>query len=155
MNAENVIISNPSITIEKIFNENAQNIYTYISELKYRHLWDKEVKKIEFDDNKVNRIGTHHNCVLNIGNLNFETIAHETSNDLIYGESTKDMMFTKNFSYIIKLHKIDENKTNVEVTIFLKLTTIGTFMRSNIIKMVTKMWNKKLNQLQSFTSLKK
>lgn len=148
-NVENIENNIPSIILEKIIDDNAQNIFTYISELKYRHLWDKEVKKIEFDENKVNRIGTQHNCVLNIGNLNFETIANDTSNDydLVYGESTKDMMFAKNFSYFIKLHRIDENKTNVEVNLFLELNTIGTFMQSNIVKMIKKMWNNKLDQL--------
>lgn len=145
---ENIENALPTITLEKILDDNAQNIFTLISELKYRHLWDKEVKKIEFDENKVNRIGTQHNCVLNIGNLNFETIANDTSDDLVYGESTKDMMFAKNFSYFIKLHKIDENKTKVEVNLFLELNTIGTFMKSNIVKMIKKMWNNKLDQLQ-------
>lgn len=145
---ENIENSTPSITIEKYFDDNVQNIFTYVSELKYRHLWDKEVKKIEFDENRVNRIGTQHNCVLNIGNLNFETITHETSNDLVYGESTKDMMFAKNFSYLIKLYKIEENRTKVEVNIFLELNTLGTFMKSNILKMIKKMWNNKLDRLQ-------
>jgi len=145
---ENVENSIPTIKIEKYFDENVQNIFTYVSELKYRHLWDKEVKRIEFDENKVNRIGTQHNCVLNIGNLNFETIAQENSDELIYGESTKDMMFAKNFSYLIKLHKIAENKTKVEVNLFLELNTLGTFMKSNIFKMIKKMWNNKLDQLQ-------
>ncbi|MBE0422355.1 MAG: DUF2652 domain-containing protein [Lutibacter sp.] len=149
INRNDEVIENtlPTITLEKIIDDNEQNIFTYISELKYRHLWDKEVKRIEFDENKVNRIGTQHNCVINIGNLNFETIAQENTDDLIYGESTKDMMFTKNFSYFIKLHKIAENKTKVEVNLFLELNTIGTFMKSNIVKMIKKMWNNKLDQL--------
>lgn len=138
----------PSITLIKIVDDNVQNIFTYVSELKYRHLWDREVKRIEFDENKVNRVGTQHNCVLNLGNLNFETIALENTEDMIYGESTKDMMFAKNFSYFIKLQKIEENKTKVEVNLFLELNTIGTFMKSNIFKMVKKMWNNKLDQLQ-------
>lgn len=146
-NAEDIEYTLPSITLEKILDDSAENIFTYISELKYRHLWDKEVKRIEFDENKVNRIGTTHNCVINIGNLNFETIANDISNDLVYGESTKDMMFTKNFSYFIKLHKIAENKTKVEVNLFLELNTIGSFMKSNIFKMIKKMWNNKLDQL--------
>jgi len=138
----------PSIRIEKIINADIQNVYVYISELKYRHLWDKEVKRIDFDTNKVNRVGTKHNCVLKIGNLNFETISNNKSNDLIYGENTKDMMFTKDFSYLIKLNKLDKNKTNIEVSLFLEFTTIGAFMKSNILKMLTKMWKKKLNQLE-------
>ncbi len=145
---ENIENSTPSITIEKYFDENVQNIFRYVSELKYRHLWDREVKKIEFDENRVNRIGTQHNCVLNIGSLHFKTIANDATDDLVYGESTKDMMFAKNFSYIIKLHKTAENKTKVEVNLFLELNTLGTFMKSNILKMIKKMWVNKLDQLQ-------
>jgi len=138
----------PSISIEKILDYNVQDIFTYISDLKYRHLWDKEVKRLDYDVNKVNRVGTKHNCVLNLGNLNFETIAHQASDDLVYGESTKDMKFTKDFSYLIKLHKIDKNKTKVEVQLFIALTTIGSYMKSSIYKMLTKMWQKKLSQLE-------
>ena len=147
-NIETIENSIPSITIEKYFNENVQTVFSYVSELKYRHLWDKKVKKIEFDENKVNRIGTQHNCMLNIGNLNFETITHEDSDNLVYGESTKDMMFTKNFSYLIKFHKIEENSTKIEVNLFLEFNTLGTFMKSNLFKVTKKMWNNKLNQLQ-------
>lgn len=138
----------PTLEIEKIIDGDIQNVYTFISELKYRHLWDKDIKKLEFDEHKVNRIGTEHNCVLNMGNLKFETITDSSSNDFIYGENTKDMMFTKNFSYFIELHKIDEHKTAVKVSLFLELTTIGTFMKSTMIKTVLKVWNNKLEQLQ-------
>ncbi len=138
----------PSIKVEKTIKADIENVYLYISELKFRHLWDKEVKRIDFDTYKVNRVGTKHNCVLKIGNLNFETISNNESNDLIYGENTKDMMFTKDFSYLIKLNKVDKYTTNLEVSLFLEFTTIGAFMKSNILKLLTKMWKKKLNQLE-------
>lgn len=145
---ENIESRVPILTIEKTFNVNIQDIYTYVSELKYRHLWDKDVKRIDFDRNKINRVGTKHNCVLNFGNLKFETIKGQSSNSLIYGENTKDMMFVKDFSYLIKLHRINENKTQVTLNIFLDYTTIGSFIKKNILKMVLKMWNKKLELLQ-------
>ena len=143
-NTENSI---PTLEIEKVFDHDIQNIYAYISELKYRHLWDKGVKKLEFDEHKVNRVGTEHNCVLNIGNLKFETITDSSSNNFIYGERTKDILFTKNVSYFIALHKIDEHKTALKVSLFLELTTIGTFMKSTMIKIISKAWNNKLQQL--------
>ncbi|MGJ8591739.1 MAG: DUF2652 domain-containing protein [Aquaticitalea sp.] len=76
----------PVISLEKTFNANIQDIYTYISELKYGHLWDKEVKRIEYDANKLNRIGTEHNCVISLGNLKFETISPPSSDSMTYGE---------------------------------------------------------------------
>lgn len=151
---ENIENSSPTLTIEKTFNVNIQDVYTYVSDLKYRHLWDTDVKRIDFDSNKINRVGTEHNCVLNLGNLKFETIKGPSSDSLIYGEKTKDMMFTKDFSYLIKLHKIDENTTQVTVNLFLDFTTIGTFIKRNILKRVLKMWNKKLEQLHQASKIK-
>ena len=151
---ENDKNSIPTLTIERIFNVNIQDIYTYVSTLKYRHLWDKDIKKIDFDTNKVNRAGTEHNCVLNLGQLKFETIKVLASDSLIYGEKTKDMIFTKNFSYFIKLHKIDQNTTQVTVNLFLDFTTIGSFIKRNILKMVLKMWNKKLEHLHEASKIK-
>ncbi|MGM5469714.1 DUF2652 domain-containing protein [Flavobacteriaceae bacterium LMO-SS05] len=139
---------------EKIFNANIQDIYTYLSELKYRHLWDKEVKRIEYDDSRINRIGTQHNCVLNLGNLKFETINEPSSDRLTYGEKTKEMRFTKNYSYLIKLHEIDENTTRVELNVYLNFTTIGAFMKTFILEKVSKMWKLKLKELETISKNK-
>ena len=144
-------VEKPVLTIEKIFNANIQDIYTYVSELKYRYLWDKEVKRIEYDTNKINRIGTEHNCVLNFGSMKFETITEPSSDGLTYGEKTKEMKFTRDFSYVIKLNKIDENNTRVVLNIYITFSAIGTFMRNNILKSVTKMWNNKLDDLHDIT----
>ena len=152
-NDENEIIDvvTPELTLEKTFNANIQSIYTYVSELKYRHLWDKEVKRMDFDAHKVNRIGTQHNCVLNFGNINFETTSSKSTDAIVYGEKTKDMMFTTKYSYVLKLNEIDNNKTNVELNVFFDFTSLGAFMKSNILKVVAKTWEKKLKNLHELS----
>lgn len=147
-------IEKPILTIEKIVNANIQDIYTYISELKYRHLWDKEVKRIEYDASKVNRIGTEHNCVLNFGNMKFETISKPSEDSLTYGEKTKEMLFTDAFSYLIKLHKIDQDTTKIVLDIYIRFSTVGAFMKNTILKMVSKMWKRKLKQLEKLSKNK-
>jgi len=144
---KNSDITTPVIKLEKTFNVNINTIYRYVSELKYRHLWDKDVKRIDFDSHKVNRAGTEHNCVLNIGKIKFETITEKSENSLIYGEKTKKLLFAKNLSYLLKLTEIDENKTVVELNLFLEFTTFGTFMKINILKVFTKAWKSKLENL--------
>ncbi len=141
----------PVFTLEHTFDTNIQTIYTYVSELKYRHLWDKEVKRMDFDSQKVNRVGTQHNCVLKFGSVNFETTSSRSPNALIYGEKTKDMMFTKNYSYVIKLNEIDNMRTTVELNIFLEFTTLGTFLKSYILRAITKTWENKLNNLRKLS----
>ena len=151
-NTENLKINIPTLTIEKIFDVNRDIIFNYITELKYRHLWDKDVKRIDFDDTKVNREGTEHNCVLKLGNLKFITLPSKiTENKLVYGEKTKSMMFTKNFSYFFTLKEVNKNKTKVELTLFVELNTLGVFMRSSIMKMLKKTWERKINKLHELS----
>ena len=147
-NIENVA---PEFTLEYTFDSNIQTIYTYVSELKYRHLWDKEVRRMDFDSQKVNRVGTQHNCVLQFGSVNFETTSSRSSDTLLYGEKTKDMMFTQNYSYVIKLNEIDNKRTSVELNIFLEFTTLGTFMKSYILRVITKTWENKLKNLRKLS----
>ena len=85
-------IATPELTIEKTFDANIQTIYNYISELKYRHLWDKDIKRIDFETNKVNRVGTQHNCVLKFGTLKFETSSSKSVDTLMYGEKTDHLI---------------------------------------------------------------
>jgi hypothetical protein len=144
-------IEKPILTIEKIFNANIQDIYTYVSELKYRYLWDKEVKRIEYDASKINRIGTEHNCVLNFGNMKFETISEPSESSLTYGEKTEEMLFTDTFSYLIKLHKIDKDTTKIVLDIYITFSTVGAFMKNTIIKKVSKIWKQKLEQLEALS----
>ncbi|UQD56760.1 DUF2652 domain-containing protein [Flavobacterium sp. K5-23] len=146
---DNQVITNstPYITLEKTIEGNSNDIYAYISEFKYRHLWDKEVKRVEYDENKLNRSGSVHNCVLDFGHLKFETVTSHSSDSLTYGESTNDMMFMKNFSYLIKLHNIESSKTRLEVVLFFEFTTVGSFIKSYLMKMIEKIWSRKLNLL--------
>jgi hypothetical protein len=147
-------IEKPIVTIEKIINANIQDLYTYVSDFKYRHLWDKEVKRIEYDASKINRIGTEHNCVLNFGNMKFQTITKPSEDSLIYGEKTKEMVFTNNFSYLITFHEIDRNTTKVVLDIYITFSTVGTFMKNTITKKVTKIWKQKLKQLEKLSKNK-
>lgn len=140
--------STPSFVLDKIIETDIQTVYAYISELKYRKLWDSAIKRVEYDAHKVNRIGTKHNCVLPMGNLKFETLSTTADDSMVYGEKTTDLLFTKNFTYFIKLQELSATKTSLELNLFVEFTTIGTFMKSSILKMLSKSWKKKFKSLQ-------
>lgn len=144
-------ITQPDVVINKTFNANIHHIFAYISELKYRHIWDKEIQRIDFDHDKVNRVGTEHNCVLKFGNLKFETIKKPSKDSLIYGERTKEMFFLKKFYYLIKLHKIDEHTTQLTLSLFLEYNILGKIMKKEIVKKVSRMWERKLANLHKLS----
>jgi len=123
---KNEDITIPDATINKTFNANIQTIHRYLSELKYRHIWDKEVMRVEFDENEVNRVGTEHNCVLKLGTLKFETISRPSKDSLIYGEKTEGMILLRKFYYLVKLHSLDFNTTEVNI--------LGPFIETKYLK---------------------
>jgi len=151
---KNEEITIPDAVINKTFNANIQKIHRYLSELKYRHIWDKEIEKVDFNENEVNRVGTEHNCVLKLGTLKFKTISRPSKDSLIYGEKTEGMIFLKKFYYLVKLHSIDLNTTEVSLSLYLEYTFFGRLMKGSILKRITKMWQKKLALLDQVTQEK-
>lgn len=141
----------PDAIINRTFNANIEKIHRYLSELKYRHIWDKEVMKVEFDENEVNRVGTEHNCVLKLGTLKFETISRPSKDSLIYGEKTESIIFLKKFYYLVNLHALDLNTTEISLNLYLEYTFLGSFMKKSILKRITKMWQNKLESLHQVT----
>jgi len=150
---ENLEGAFPSLNLKSTFDANIHSIHTYLRELKYRHLWDKDVKRMDFDSHKVNRVGTQHNCVISFQNFKFETLGSNSVDTLMYGEATKDMMFTKNYSYQIRLNEIENNSTSVELSVFLEFTTLGALMKAFVIKMLTKTWKNKLENLNKLSKI--
>ncbi|SEA67367.1 Protein of unknown function [Flavobacterium gillisiae] len=148
---KNEDITIPDATINKTFNANIQTIHRYLSELKYRHIWDKEVMRVEFDENEVNRVGTEHNCVLKLGTLKFETISRPSKDSLIYGEKTEGMILLRKFYYLVKLHSLDFNTTEVSLSLYLEYTFLGRLLKRSILKRITKMWQNKLESLHRVT----
>lgn len=148
---ENEDITIPNTIINKTFNANIQKIHRYLSELKYRHIWDKEIERVDYKENEVNRVGTEHNCVLKLGTLKFETISKPSKDSLIYGEKTEGMIFLRKFYYLVKLHSIDFNTTELSLSLYLEYTFLGRFMKESILRRITKMWQKKLELLHQVT----
>lgn len=63
------------------------DVFETLTNLEYRSKWTTGVRKIDFDKGRVNRVGTKHNCVLDNGEFEFETITNDFGkNALVYGE---------------------------------------------------------------------
>jgi hypothetical protein len=146
--------SKPAFIMERKMEVEMQVLYRYISELKNRKFWDNTIDKIFFYDQRVNRVGTEHNCILKLGSLKFETIGSRLSDGLIYGEKTKSMLFTRSYSYQIRLSPtIDSYKsTFMMVEVFIEFSYWGSFLKKTMRKYLQVMWKKKLELLQSLIS---
>jgi len=75
-----------------------KDLLEIVSNLKYRHLWNTDADKILFQEDRVNRKGAEHVCVINGREVVLETIGKPSEkNKLVYGEKTKDFPLMKQF----------------------------------------------------------
>jgi len=140
--------SNPVI-IEGTIQSSAKNVFEIISNLDYRQLWNKQIKELIYDKNRVNRSGTKHLCVFSGSKVEIETIKNNVGNNkLVYGERLNDAPIVKDISFYYTLESI-ENSTNVRIEIFIHP---GSFIGKLLLPIVRA--NTKRISRKSFKSLK-
>lgn len=89
------------VFIEKPF----ATVFEVITDLDHRLKWNDEVRKLEYEKDRVNRIGTKHRCVFNFGFADFETISdHRGKEKVAYGERIESLKSLKalNVYYIME-----------------------------------------------------
>ncbi len=89
--------------------------YELVSDLDVRRTWNRSLTRIEYQKDRVNRIGTRHQCVVRGDLLNFETVSADFGADrLVYGEH------------------LDDPPLVAELALFYVLTARGTGTRISI-----------------------
>ncbi|MEL7005146.1 MAG: DUF2652 domain-containing protein [Bacteroidota bacterium] len=91
--------------IHEIFIECEQSkIYNFLISLELRQLWNEDVEEVLFEKDRVNRVGTRHQCLFPVGMAEFETFTEDFGDDkMVYGEQVMDVPFTKalNVYYVL------------------------------------------------------
>lgn len=140
------------IIVEKEIAVPLQVVYELVSNFKYRKSWDDSLTSIQFEEAKVNRVGSRHNCIIGNRQLGFKTVANiDFQADKVYAEKTEDIPMTSNYQYYILLDAISENKTLVKVLNFVELNTLGKVFKKRVYKKINYNWNKKLKNLAEFS----
>lgn len=105
-------------------------LYEVISNFDYRLLWVKGVDKLEYDKNKVNRSGFKHRCLINKKEVEQTTIKKQIEkNQMVYGESTSDIPFTKRVNAYYVLEEIDNGFTKMNIEVFVDFKPLGIIMK--------------------------
>jgi hypothetical protein len=119
------------------------DLYEVISNFDYRLLWIKGVDKMEYEKNKVNRVGEKHRCLINKDSDIVQTTVTKTvkSNQLVYGESTKSIPFTKRMNNYFILEETINGDTRLNIQVYTDFKPFGVimkpFMKKNLKKIVT------------------
>ena len=101
-------VKNP-IVDEIYINLPIEKVFEKLTNFNYRLEWNAGVDKLEYEKNRVNRIGTKHRCVIGRNQiLNFETTKNDFGEGkMVYGENILDLPIAKQaaFYYILEKQK--------------------------------------------------
>lgn len=139
----------PDIRITQALPCQSETLYRLITDLNNRTLWDKVPAKLEFEENRVNRTGTIHNCIVGNREMRFETgKAYREGEAKIYTEHTADMPFIKKYTYYILLDSAGVNASRLEVLIFLETNALGKLLLNTfLVKRIRKNWESRIKEL--------
>ena len=69
----------------------SESLFQFITDFRYRHLWNVDAEKVIYDEKTINRAGTDHYCIVNGKDLYFNTIKPDSGPDVLaYGEVLKN-----------------------------------------------------------------
>ncbi|MEC3906280.1 DUF2652 domain-containing protein [Tamlana sp. 2201CG12-4] len=139
----------------KLFDESeiikmpANDLYEVISNFDYRLLWVKGVDKMEYDKNRVNRIGEKHKCLFQKnGNIEQTTVTKAVEkNQLVYGETTTKIPFTKRFNNYFVLEETEEGYTKMNIQVFADFKPFGIIMKPLMKKNMKKVISENIKEL--------
>ena len=125
------------------------DLYEVISNFDYRLLWTKGIDKLEYEKNKVNRAGQKHKCLINKNEEVLQTTVKKQveKNQLVYGESTDEIPFTKRVNVYYVLEELQYGKTKINIEIFADLKPFGFIMKPLLKKNFRKVISENIKEL--------
>ncbi len=128
------LIENP-LRASNMINVNINEAYILLTDLDQKSTWMQGLKRVKYENERIHRIGTTHDCVLPLNTLNFETIENKSlNNQMVYTEHTHSSFMFPAFYQRFVLTKVDENKTAFKLEIHYK----GFFLKEWLLKFMMK-----------------
>jgi len=123
-------------------------LYEIISNFDYRLLWAKGIDKVEYEKNRVNRVGDKHKCLIDKKAINPITITKKSEkNQLVYGESTTEVPFTKKLNVYYVLTPENDQKTRLRIEVFVDFKPLGVLLKRLMKKNFKKVIPKNIKEL--------
>ena len=143
----------PKPYVTSIFIERPkERVFEMLVDFDVRQLWNDEAQEIIYDENKVNRVGTTHQCVLKDNSvINFESFSDNIGEGkLIYGEKILGIKMAKEVAVFFILENEDHG-TRLSLELHIQpLPVIGGIIK---LMMIYKMSGNLEAQLKSLKAL--
>ena len=122
-------------------------MYELISNLDVRLQWNRGIDKLEYERDRINRVGTRHQCVVQGQLIDFETIVADFGeNTLVYGEQVDNNPLVNRFAiFWIITENGPQTHLVIEMHYHLKafpLNLIGFFFRWNAARQIKGMFSR-------------
>ncbi len=133
------------IRISGTIGKEPDELFELITNLNFRHFWNKEAE-LEFDPKKLNRIGTHHKCIINGRSLNFHTVGQKPrEGQWLYGEHTTDIPILREMSTYFILASTEQGtqltiEAHAQMNPLLKWL-LNPLIKRNIGKLIQKLFD--------------
>ncbi len=85
-------------------------VFELVTNLDQRLLWRKDINELNYEKDRLNRVGTKHKCLFNGGFADFETTVNDFGDDkLVYGErlTSASAPFAKEIAFYFILTTVD------------------------------------------------
>jgi hypothetical protein len=128
------LVKNP-ITFSLTINANYIKVYETLSDSSQKSKWLRGVSSIKFNEERVHRIGSSHECIIPAGNILFETLEdYEEDNKRVYTEFSNGSFLAPPFyeNYIIE--KQSENVTHMQIALHMHGKGIQKLLQMPIAK---------------------
>ena len=137
------------LSIETLIKSDTLDLYEVISNFDYRLLWVQGLDALEYEKNKVNRSGTKHQCLINNNQKINQTTVHREVEDhqLVYGESTNEIPFTKRVTIYYILEEKEPHETALQVQVYADFKPLGILMKPLLVKNLKKNIKNNIDEL--------
>lgn len=129
------LTKNPAV-LELEIEQEIEVVFDILIDLELRVKWNKALNKIEFDRNKVNRVGTKHKCLFDGGFADFKTVTNDFGHDkIVYGEKIESLKAVKEVNVYYILKKVAKgSSTSIRVEIHVSPLPIIGWLINPLIK---------------------
>lgn len=112
-----------------------EEVFEKLANFNYRLEWNEGVDKLEYEKNRVNRIGTRHRCVIGQNQiLSFETTKNDFGEGkMVYGENILDFPIAKEAAFYYILEK-QKNGTHIRAEVHIHPKPVIGWLMLPIVK---------------------
>ncbi|MBR9999375.1 MAG: DUF2652 domain-containing protein [Cyclobacteriaceae bacterium] len=96
------------VRLRIIINRPMEEIHSWLIDLEFKKKWNQNIDEIQYESDRINRVGYTHTCIINSMELKFQTLANRFGNEKwIYGEKLLNPALVREADFYYILEKID------------------------------------------------